>query len=141
MKIIVTDLAGVQAALTLGDDSVGDYIVDPPPVPTETRQAQHEPLAFGARQFSYGRGNALIKFSWTVERVHADIPTSTLFAWNHAAVVAWNVSIAIMSPTVVATFMSAVIPEVAVLEQCGCSTKTRYTAEGCMPGPVSIPGS
>ena len=112
-----------------------------PPVPTETRQAQHEPLAFGARQFSYGRGNALIKFSWTVERVHADIPTSTLFAWNHAAVVAWDVSIVIMSPTVVATFMSAVIPEVAVLEQCGCSTKTRYTAEGCVPGPVSTPGS
>jgi hypothetical protein len=141
MKIIITDLTGVVAALTLGDDSAGNYIVDPPPVPIESRVVQNEPLAFGSRQFSYGRGNALTRFSWSVEWLFATNSAAAQFAWAHSSSVAWNVSIAIEGPPVWATFSSACMSEVAIVEQCGCAVKARYTADGAVPGPIPIPPS
>jgi len=132
MKIVATPLPS-GAAVTLGDDSAGDFIVDPPPLPVERRQLQQEALAFADREFATGRGNRSTGFSWTVSRVHADQGTATGFVWGHAAGVPMNCSLEVQEGGETWSFSSAVIVEVAVLEQTGVSTKVRYTVQGAVP--------
>jgi hypothetical protein len=135
MQIIATDLAVVLAAITLGDDDAGAYIIDPPPIPVEKRQVQIEALVLEPRAFANGLGNAETSFCWTVARIHADQPTADAFVWGHAASVPMNCSIAINDPdgTAIGSFSSAIISEVACLEQTGISTKFRYTVQGAVP--------
>ncbi|MGA2864688.1 MAG: hypothetical protein ABSF95_09390 [Verrucomicrobiota bacterium] len=132
MKIVATPLPS-GSAITLGDDSVGDFIVDPPPLPVERRQLQQEALAFAEREFATGRGNRRTGFSWTVARVHADQATATGFVWGHAAGVPMNCSLEVQEAEGAWSFSSAVIVEVAVIEQSGVSTKVRYTVQGAVP--------
>jgi hypothetical protein len=132
MKIIATPIPAA-APVTLGDDSVGDYITDPPPLPIERRDLQQEALAFGSRKFATGRGNAETSFSWTVARVHADQPSADGFVWGHALSVPVNCTLSVMDATTTWTFASAVIVEVACVEQTGISTRFRYTAQGAVP--------
>ena len=134
MQIIATPSPSA-AAVTLGDDSAGDFIIDPPPLPAEKRQVQLEPLALAARVFANGLGNRATSFSWTVARVHANQPTADGFVWGHAATVPMNCSLAVNDPdgTTIASFSSAVIVEVTCLEQHGISTKFRYTVQGAVP--------
>ncbi len=134
MKIVATPIPGATA-VTLGDDDSGDYIIDPPPTPVEKRQVQVEQLALAPRVFANGLGNRETSFSWTVARIHADLPAAVAFVWDHAASVPLNCSLAIDDPdtTLVASFSSAVIVEVACLEQTGISTKFRYSVQGAVP--------
>ena len=130
MKIVAT---GIDATvITLGDDSVGDYIVDPPPMPSERRDVQVEGLAFGDRKFSKGRGNRATSFAWTVCRVHDSGTAACLFAWNHARLVPVDCSLLVDGP-VCASYSRAVITEVAVVDITGTNTKIRYTVEGAVP--------
>ena len=133
MKIIATPIPAA-ASITLGDDSAGDYILDPPPLPVERRQFQQEALAFGTRQFAAGRGNAQTSFSWTVARLHADQPSADGFAWGHAAAVPVNCSLVVIDAGGTWSFSSAVITEVAIVDQSGISTRTRYVVQGAVPG-------
>ena len=119
--------------MTLGDDSSGDFIVDPPPLPVEKRQLQEELLALADRTFATSRGNRSTAFSWTVARWHADQPTADAFLWTHAASVPENCSLQITDAGGAWNFSSAVIIEVAALEQTGVSTRFRYTVQGAVP--------
>lgn len=134
MQIIATPIPSATA-VTLGDDDSGDYIIDPPPIPVEKRQVQIEQLVLEPRIFANGLGNAETSFSWTVARIHADLPAAVAFVWGHAATVPMNCSVAIEDPdgTAIASFSSAVIVEVACIEQTGISTKFRYTVQGAVP--------
>jgi hypothetical protein len=132
MQIIATPIP-TATAVTLGDDSVGDFIIDPPPLPAERRQAQVEQLAMAARVFANGLGNRATSFCWTVARVHADQPTADGFVWGHAAAVPMNCSLAVNDAGGTWNFSSAVIVEVACVEQAGISTKFRYTVQGAVP--------
>ena len=131
MQIIATPLPS-GAAVTLGDDATGDYIVDPQPLPVERRAAQVESLAFAARKVAIGRGNRQTSFSWTVARLHASLAAADTFAWNHAAGVPVNCSLQITVGTTVLTYSSAVIDDVTITEQLGKSTKTRYTVKAAI---------
>ncbi|HXP63248.1 MAG TPA: hypothetical protein VN829_22290 [Dongiaceae bacterium] len=134
MQIVATPIP-TATAVTLGDDAAGAYIIDPPPIPVEKRQVQIEQLVLEARVFAIGLGNRQTSFSWTVARIHADQPTADAFVWGHAAGVPLNCSLAVNDPdgTAVATFSSAVIVEVACIEQTGLSTKFRYRVQGAVP--------
>jgi hypothetical protein len=134
VQIIATPIP-TATPVTLGDDGAGAYIVDPPPIPVEKRQIQIEQLVLEPRVFANGLGNAQTSFSWTVARIHANQATADTFVWGHAATVPMNCSLAINDPdgTAIASFSSAVIVEVACIEQTGISTKFRYTVEGAVP--------
>jgi hypothetical protein len=134
MQIIATPIP-TATAVTLGDDAAGAYIIDPPPVPVEKRQIQIEQLVLEPRAFANGLGNAQTSFSWTVARIHADQPTADAFVWGHAATVPMNCSLAINDPdgTAIGNFSTAVIVEVACVEQTGISTKFRYSVQGAVP--------
>jgi len=129
MKIIVTPLPA-GAPLTLGDDSVGDYIIDPPPLPVERRRAQVEDLALADRGFAAGRGNRMTSFSWTVSRQHADLAAVAQFVWGHAATVPVDAAVAVTQDAGTVTFATAVIAEVGLVEVTGLNTKTRYQVTG-----------
>jgi len=129
MKIIVTPLPS-GTPLTLGDDSVGDYIIDPPPLPVERRRAQVEELALAERVFAAGRGNRATSFSWTVSRQHADLASVAQFIWSHAASVPVDAAIAVTQDSGTVSFASAVIAEVSLVEVTGLNTKTRYQVTG-----------
>ena len=129
MKIVATPLPS-GTAITLGDDSVGDYIIDPPPMPVERREAQVEDLALADQAFAQGRGNRVTSFSWTVSRQHADLATVAQFVWSHAASVPLNAALTVTQDAGSATFAAAVITEVAIVEVSGLNTKTRYRVTG-----------
>jgi hypothetical protein len=135
LQITLTDLAGVLEPITLGDDATGDFIIDPPPVPTERRQVQIEQLCLAPRVFANGVGNRQTDFTWTVARQHSSQAVADAFTFTHAASVPLNASIVINDPdgTAVASFSSAVISEVACVERTGISTKFRYAVEGAVP--------
>ncbi len=132
MKIVATPIPS-GTAVTLGDNSVGDFIIDPPPLPVERRQVQEEPLVMADRAWATGRGNRHTSWSWTVARLHADQPTADAFVWTHGPSVPINCSLQITDPGGTWNFSSAVIEEVAIIEQTGVSTKTRYTVRGATP--------
>ncbi len=131
MKIVATPLPAGNP-ITLGDDRAGDFVIDPPPLPVERREIQIESLAFAERQFATGRGNRATSFSWVVARRHADQQTADGFVWGHAAAVPLNCAIQIQDAGGTWNFTSAVIVEVAVLEQTGVSTKVRYSVRGAV---------
>ena len=131
MKIVATPLPS-GTALTLGDDSVGEYIVDPPPLPVERRRAQVEELALADRVFAIGRGNRATSFSWTVSRQHADLASVVAFVWGHAAAVPVDAAIAVTQDNGTVTFTSAVIAEVGIVEVSGLTTRTRYRVTGAV---------
>ena len=131
MQIIVTPFDGSDP-LTLGDDSVGDYIVDPPPLPVERRQAQVEELALADAVFVKSRGNRVATFSWTVSRQHASPAAVAQFVWGHAATVPEDVSVQINQDSASVTFSPAVITEVAIVEVAGLNTQTRYRVTGAV---------
>ncbi|MGO8678054.1 MAG: hypothetical protein ACLQVX_19600 [Limisphaerales bacterium] len=134
MQIVATPIPSATP-VTLGDDGAGDFIIDPPPIPAEARQVQTEQLALAARVFANGLGNRETSFSWTVARVHASQAAADGFVWGHAATVPMNCSLGINDPdgAAIASFSSAVIVEVACVEQTGVSTKFRYTVQGAVP--------
>jgi hypothetical protein len=117
-------------SVTLGDDSVGDYIVDPAPMPVEQRRAQVEELAMADEVFATGRGNRQTSFSWTVSREHADLASVAAFVWGHAASVPVDCSLAVSQDAGTVTFSTAVIVEVGIVEITGLNTKTRYRVTG-----------
>ncbi len=126
--------------MTLGDDGTGDFIVDPPPIPVERRQAQIERLVLEARVFANGVGNAQVSFSWTVARQHGTQGAADAFVWTHAGEVPLNCAVAVNDPdgAAIQSFTSAVIVEVACVEQTGCSSKFRYTVQGAVPATGGI---
>jgi hypothetical protein len=135
VKIVVTPIApdAITAAVTLGDDSVGDVIVDPPLLPTTRRPAQVEPLAFGARQFAVGRGNRLTNFKWRVARDHTTEAAAATFVLGHDAAVPVNCSMVITHQAGDTTFSAAVITAVNLIEHYGRATTVEYVVEGATP--------
>jgi hypothetical protein len=131
MTITATDTDGVLAAVTLGDHSSGDWIVDPPMLPSERRKVQVTPLFRGAAPFVWGRGNRTISFSWVVSRDHGAVATAAAFAWEHAGLVPINVSLALAEGAETTTYVG-VISEVTCLELYGQATLFRYAVEGAV---------
>jgi len=129
MKITATPIPS-GAAITLGDDSAGDYIIDPAPMPVERRRAQVEELALAEQVFVAGRGNRETSFSWTVSRQHADLATVAEFVWGHAASVPVDCSLVVTQDAGSVTFATAVMVEVGIVEITGLNTKTRYRVIG-----------
>ncbi|HXP61537.1 MAG TPA: hypothetical protein VN829_13655 [Dongiaceae bacterium] len=142
MKLVATDTSGTLGAVTLGDESAGDLFVEPP-LPSEKRQTQFEALAFSqaspanltlGRAFVYGRGNANVSFTWTVERQHATQTAAASFLWAHAPAVPNNCSLAVFTDDGTEhNFVSAVITEVTFLEWTNIRTRCRYSVEGAVP--------
>lgn len=129
MKITATDLDGVLSPIVLGDDANGDIIVDPQPLPAETRTVQVTPLFRADQPFIRGRGNRVVSFAWVVSRAHANVATAVAFVWGHAALVPNNVSLVIADGSGAGTY-TGVITGVVCLENYGLATVFRYSATG-----------
>lgn len=133
MKIDVTDLESVLSAITLGDDSAGDYIIDPAPLPKEVRSAQVSPISLAGRVFAKGRGNRRVSWSWTVEREHTTATAASQFVFAHPALVPINAGVTVTLPSATVTFTSAVITSVECVKNAGRTTQFRYTIDGATP--------
>lgn len=135
MKITVSDADQVLDDIVLGDDAGGDVIIDPQPLPKESRLAQVTQLFRGERPFVTGRGNRTVQFTWTVARDHGNTGAATAFAWTHAAAVPMNAVLMIEEGAIKLGF-TGVITEVTPLDQYGCATTFRYGITG---RPTQIP--
>jgi hypothetical protein len=133
LKIDVTDLDSVLAAITLGDDSAGAYIIDPLPLPKEQRGTQITPVSFGARVFAKGRGNRRVGFTWTVDREHSTASVAGAFAFEHPALVPINAGVVVTFASGSVTYAAAVISSVECVKNAGRTTQFRYTIEGATP--------
>jgi hypothetical protein len=141
MKITATDTVGSLGTVTLGDESatatgfVGpDVILDPPPLPVERRQAQIEPIAFGARVFAAGRGNAETSFSWTVQRAHNTQDLAGAFVFEHAALVPLTCSLQVyLDDGTEHVYSAGYIVEIACLAWNNISTVFRYSIKAATP--------
>ena len=131
MTITATDLDGVLTAVTLGDHAAGDWIVDPPMVPSEKRKVQVTPLFRGNAPFVIGRGNRTVAFAWVVSRDHGAVATAVAFAWEHAAAVPINVSLALVEGAETVEY-HGVISEVTCVELYGQATTFRYAVDGAV---------
>jgi len=133
MKIVATPLPS-GTAVTLGDDSAPNYIVDPPPMPVTKGQMQVEDLFRGSQPFVAGRGNVSASFNWTVHWLFATAALATAFVWSHGASVPQWCSLTLTPDTGSAvTYSSALIQAVEVIEISGCSVKVRYSVIGATP--------
>lgn len=128
MKITCTPIPAA-AAIILGDDAAGDFILEVP-LPQEARSAQVEPLFRSDNPFAEPRGNKLCSFSWSVSRQHASADAAAAFVLTHRASVPKKCSIAILQGATTTTFVSALIVAVEAVSLVGRSTVMRYSVTG-----------
>lgn len=133
MKITVTDTDSVLTAIVLGDDSTGSDYITEPPLPSESRQVQTEPLPWFSYPFVVGRGNRDVSFSWTVARQHSTKGAASDFCKTHAPLVPVNCSLSILEGSTTTTYSRAIMGRVECVEINGVSTRFRYSVTGVKP--------
>jgi hypothetical protein len=132
VKIVAKDAEEVLIDVVLGDDEeAGDFIIDPPPLPSEHRKAQITPLFRGTNPFTWGRGNRSISFRWTVSRNHASADAAGTFLRGHAATVPINVTLVVTDGIGTDTYMG-VMTEVTAVGRLGRETVFAYAIDGAV---------
>ena len=132
MKIVAKDAEGVLGEVILGnDEGTGDFIIDPPPLPSERRRMQVTPLFRGTNPFSWGRGNRSVAFRWVVSRNHASADVAGQFMRWHASAVPINVRLVVQDGNYQDTY-SGVMVEVAAVGRTGRETVFGYTIDGAV---------
>ena len=140
MKIVAKDAEEMLPDVVLGDDEgAGDFIIDPPPLPSEKRKVQITELFRAANPFAWGRGNRATSFRWTVSRNHASDDIAGAFARRHAAQVPINVVLTVSEGAFTDVY-TGVIPEVTVGERLGRETVFGYAIEGAVLQPAETDG-
>ena len=134
MKIIAqpVDLVTQQpagVAVTLGDDSAGDYIAGGAPQfrPAKT---QLDDLAYGAEIARAARGNAKTEVHWVTSREHESIAAAFEFEWDHGAAVPAYCHLQFTEGGASRYLAFAVLTAVNETEPRTQSTKFSYAATG-----------
>ena len=132
MTITATPLAG-GAAVTLGDETAGDIITDPPALPQSKIQVQTEVMFGAADVFVASLGNAEMTFSWVVLSTLANMAAVYTWQWGRAAAVPRACSLSIVQDATTTNFSQAIIEEVTIAKISGLSVWTKYVARGVQP--------
>ncbi|MDB6108328.1 MAG: hypothetical protein JWR69_78 [Pedosphaera sp.] len=133
MKIVCqpVDAAGADTGspITLGDDSVGDYIVGPP-FRAESRLVDQAPLYGAATPYTNDQGNRRNSYSWTVEREHATKAAATAFNLGHANSLPGNCRLTITEGAADWRHAGCTFTAVECVLQTGIATTFRYSITG-----------
>jgi hypothetical protein len=113
---------------TLGDDSVGDFILDDGG--PHQRVVQQEPLAGGSAPFTAGRGNHINQRSFTVSKEHASLAAAVDWFNTHPDDLATSGTLQITEGATVVQQTGAVLVSVDRVNLTGRSTILRYQFTG-----------
>jgi hypothetical protein len=119
------------ASVTLGDDSVGDFLLDGGAGNgAHQRVVQQEPLAGGTNVFTAARGNKSNQVTFIVSKEHASVAAAAEWWFEHPDLLATSGSLVLTEGASISTMTGAVLQSVERVNLTGRSTILRYTFVG-----------